>query len=358
MAAVTRLNSHRSLHTWLLCDIASHGFTDSRTRWRGPSFWCWALRIDRHYTTPLAPQDGTHGLSELALASGIDEGITNRAREGEVVGNHVKTLIEVVFAEETTSYPADPEGQEQQQKRSDDDEHVHGGTVLFEEFRPASDRGLGGDARGFDTFLSGRLEDRIVEDHDHEKRHEEQSENVNGLHGIICGSAACPGLFTDECLAVVGEFTMAEQGLNGHDGGRQDPQVEHRLDQVAPCEVRVVQQGLLHYGSVPGLWDMKGSTIKQLPSSENEAGDSPRTVPDLQTLKRRVRKYTRWLGAPIGFAGPGIWLVLRCGILEIEEKSRSELRDLNCRWGAMLNHFCQRDMEIQLSGVEARDGSI
>ena len=201
-------------------------------------------------------------MSELALASGVDEGITHRAREGEVVGNHVKTLIEVVFAEETTSYPADPEGQEQQQKRPDDDEHINGGTVLLVEFRPASDLGLGSDARGFDTFLSGLLEDRIVEYHDHEKRHEEQSKNVHGLRGISCGSASCPGLFTDECLVVVREFNLADQGLNGHDGARQDPHVEHRLDQVALGKVRGVQQGLLYYGSVPGISDVKGSTMK------------------------------------------------------------------------------------------------
>ena len=165
----------------------------------------------------------------------------------------MKTCIESVFAEETTSYPANPEGQEQQQKRPDDDEHVNGGTVLLVEFRPASDLGRGGDARGFDTFLSGFLEDRIVEYHDHKKGQDEQCESVEDSFGIRGISLPCPGLFTDECLVAVRECTLADQGENGHDGGRQDPQVEHRLDQVTLCEVRGVQQGLLHYGSVPGI---------------------------------------------------------------------------------------------------------
>ena len=125
--------------------------------------------------------------------------------------------------------------------------------MLLVEFLPASDLGLGGGACGFDTFLSGRLEDRIVEYHDHEKGQDEQCETVEDFLGISRGSLACPGLLTDECLVVVSDFSWFDQGENGHDDGRQDPQVEHRLDQVALCEVRVVQQGLLHYGSVPGM---------------------------------------------------------------------------------------------------------
>ena len=125
--------------------------------------------------------------------------------------------------------------------------------MLLVEFRPASDLGLGGDARGFDTFLSGRLEDRIVEYNDHKKGHDQQSDTVDSSLGSSRGSLPCPGLLTDERLAVVRNFSWAHQGENGHDGGRQDPQVEHRLGQVALCEVRGVQQGLLHYGSVPGI---------------------------------------------------------------------------------------------------------
>ena len=191
-------------------------------------------------------------MSELALASGVDEGITHCTREGKVVGNHIEACVESDFGEEATSYRADPEGQEQQQKRPDDDEHVNGGTVLLVEFRPASDLGRGGDARGFDTFLSGFLEDRIVEYHEHQKGQDEQCETVEDSFAIRAGRLAFPGLFADERLVVVRDF-WAHQGENGHDGGRQDPQVEHRLDQVALCEVRGVQQGLLHYGSVPGI---------------------------------------------------------------------------------------------------------
>ena len=215
---------------------------------------------------PSTPQEGTHAPSELALTNGIDKRITNRAGQGEVVGNHVKSFIESVFAEETTYYPSDPAGQKQQQKRPNDYEHVNGGTVLLVEFRPASELGgLGGDARGFDTFLSGRLEDRIVEYYDRKKGQDEQANAVDGFLDTSRGSLPCQGLFTDECLVVVRDFAWVDQGDNDHDDGRQDPQVEHRLRQVALCGLSGVQQGLLHYGSVPGMGDVKGSTIKQLP---------------------------------------------------------------------------------------------
>ena len=284
-----------SLHTWTPCGIASHSFFDSRAQWHSQSFWCWALMSDLPCSPPSAPQEGTHGSSDLALTSGIDQRIPNTAWESEVSGNHVKAFIESVFADKTTSYPGDPEGQEQHQKRPNDYEHVNGGTVLLVEFRTASELGgLGGDARGFDTFLSGRLEDRIIECDDNKKGHDEQSESVDGFDGTRPGSLPCPGLFTYECLVVVRNYTWCDQGLTGHNNGRKDPQVEHRLGQIALCGLSGVQQGLLHYGSVPGMWDVKGSTIKQLPLRDNKAG----TLEELHlTIKISSAEYwnaTEW----------------------------------------------------------------
>ena len=243
---------------------------------------------------PSAPQEGTHGSSDLALTNGIDERIPNYAWGAEVSGNHVKPFIESVFAEKTTSYPGDPEGQEQHQKRPNDYEHVNGGTVLLVEFRPASELGgLGGDARGLDTFLSGRLEDRIIECDDHNKGHDEQSESRDGSLDISRGSLISPGIITDECLVVVRDLCWVDEERDADADGRQDPQVEHRLRQVALCGLSGVQQGLLHYGSVPGIWNFKESSIKQLPSRDTMSWYSLRTVPELQTaLKRRARNCT------------------------------------------------------------------
>ena len=172
---------------------------------------------------PSAPQEGTHGSSDLALASGIDERIPNRAWGAEVSGNHVKSFIEPVFAEETTSYPGDPEGQEQHQKRPNDYEHVNGCTVLLVEFCQAIELdGLGGDARGFDTFLSGRLEDRIIECDDHKKGHDEKSESEDGSLGIGHGSLISPEMITDECLVVVRDLTWVDEERDADADGRKN----------------------------------------------------------------------------------------------------------------------------------------